>query len=226
MRDSDKAKFLKMMQATLAVYDKTATTETVGLWWNLLGCYEFADVEQAFGQYLKSAEGRFSPKPASIILIIDAMRPDGRPGADEAWAMIPMNEYDSAVMTQEMAEALHIAQPLLNAGDKIAARMSFREAYNRIMDANKRNGIKPSWFPSLGQDKEGRASVLAEAVRLGRIGAEQAAGILPPAQSAELLSGHGVPAIDDKREIGHEHAAANFFRIKQMLIGSRIGGAA
>src|ERR1035437_3950760 len=103
MRDSDKTKFLKMMQATLAVYDKTATPETVGLWWNLLGCYEFADVEQAFGQYLKSAEGRFSPKPASIISIIDAMRPDGRPGADEAWAMIPRDEMTSAVITDEMA---------------------------------------------------------------------------------------------------------------------------
>lgn len=191
MRDSDKAKFLKMMQAALAVYDKTATTETVGLWWNLLGCYEFADVEQAFGQYLKSAEGRFSPKPASIISIIDAMRPDGRPGADEAWAMIPMNEYSSAVMTQEMSEALHIAQPLLDAGDKIAARMSFREAYNRIVDTNKRNCIMPKWTPSLGYDKEGRDSVLAEAVRLGRLSADHAIGLLPPEKIAPMLQSAG-----------------------------------
>lgn len=191
MRDSDKSKFLKIMSATLAVYDKTATTETIGLWWKLLACYEIEDVEQAFARYLKSAEGRFSPKPASIIAIIDAMRPDGRPGADEAWAMIPMDEYTSAVMTQEMAEALHIAQPLLDSGDKIAARMSFREAYNRIVDANKRNGIKPSWFPSLGQDKEGRDAVLAEAVRLGRLSAGQAIGLLPPEKIAPMLQRAG-----------------------------------
>lgn len=221
MRDSEKAKFLKMMQATLAMYDKTATTETVGLWWNLIGCYEFADVEQAFGQYLKSAEGRFSPKPASIISIIDAMRPDGRPGADEAWAMIPMDEYTSAVMTQEMAEALHIAQPLLNAGDKIAARMSFREAYNRIVDSNKRNGVKPSWFPSLGQDKEGRDSVLADAVRLGRMGAEHAIGLIAPDKIIPTLQSAG------KEHVALEHktptpsvALANIARIKLILAGS------
>jgi hypothetical protein len=212
MRDSDKAKFLKMMQATLAVYDKTATTETVGLWWKLLACYEIEDVEQAFARYLKSAEGRFSPKPASIIAIIDAMRPDGRPGADEAWAMIPMDEYTSAVMTQEMAEALHIAQPLLDAGDKIAARMSFREAYNRIVDANKRNGIKPAWFPSLGQDKESRDTVLAEAVRLGRLSSSHAIGLLPPEKIAPMLQAAG------KEQLALEHkvpsAAESMARIQ------------
>lgn len=187
MRDSEKAQFLKMMQATLAIYDKSPTTETVTLWWNLLRGYEFADVENAFGQYLKSAEGRFSPKPASIISIIDARRPDGRPGADEAWAMIPMDEHTSAVMSQEMAEALHIAQPLLDAGDKIAARMAFKEAYVRIVDANKRAGVKPSWFPSLGQDKEGREAALAEAVRLGRLSANHAIGLLPPEKIAPML---------------------------------------
>lgn len=191
MRDSDKAKFLKIMQATLAVYDKTATTETVGLWWKLLSCYEIEDVGQAFERYLKSAEGRFSPKPASIIEIIDAMRPDGRPGADEAWAMIPMDEYASAVMTQEMSEALHVARPLLDAGDKIAARMSFREAYNRIVDTNKRNGVKPKWTPSLGHDKEGRDAVLAEAVRLGRLSPYHAIALLPPEKITPMLQSAG-----------------------------------
>jgi hypothetical protein len=191
MRDADKAKFLKIMGATFAIFDKTATTETIGLWWKLLAVYEVEDVEQAFARYLSSPEGRFSPKPASIIDIINAMRPDGRPGADEAWAMIPMDEYTSAVMTQEMAEALHVAQPLLDAGDKIAARMSFREAYNRIVDTNKRNGVKPSWFPSLGQDKEGRDTVLAEAVRLGRIRADHAIGLLPPDKIAPMLQAAG-----------------------------------
>jgi len=191
MRDSEKAPFLNILLASLAMRDKSATAETVGLWWNLLREYELSDVEQAFCIYLKSREGRFSPQPSNIIEIIDAMRPDGRLGADEAWAMIPMDENASAVMTQEMAEALHIARPLLDAGDKIAARMSFKEAYNRIVEANKRCGIKPSWFPSLGQDKEGRDAALAEAVRLGRIGAEHAIGLLPPEKIAPMLQSAG-----------------------------------
>jgi hypothetical protein len=74
---------------------------------------------------------------------------------------------------------------------KIAARMSFREAYNRIVDANKRNGVNPSWFPSLGQDKEGRDTVLAEAVRLGRLSADHAMGLLPPEKIAPMLQSAG-----------------------------------
>lgn len=214
MRDAEKAKFLKMMQATLAIYDKTATTETVGLWWNLLGRYEFSDVEQAFGQYLKCAEGRFAPKPASIISIIDAMRPDGRPGADEAWAMIPMDEYASAVMTQEMSEALSVARPLLEAGDKIAARMAFKEAYTRIVEANKRNSINPSWFPSLGQDKEGRDAALAEAVRLGRLSANHAIDLLPPEKIAPMLQSAG----EEKLALEYKLPSAeeSFARIQAM----------
>ena len=191
MLDSDKLSFLKMLQATLALRDKTASTETVSLWWNMLRKYEFCEVEKAFIAFLASKEGRFSPQPSNIIEIIEAMHQDGRPGADEAWAMVPMDEFASAVMTQEMAEALHIARPLLDAGDKIAARMSFKEAYNRIVDANKRSGIKPSWFPSLGQDKEGREVALAEAVRLGRIDAKLAIGLLPPDKIAPMLHSSG-----------------------------------
>lgn len=200
MRDSDKAKFLKMMQATLAIYDKSAATETVGLWWNLLSSYEFSDVEQAFGRYLKSAEGRFSPKPASIISIIDAMRPDGRPGADEAWAMIPKDEYTSAVTSDEMMQALGVAQPLIDDGDNIAARMAFKDAYVRIVENNKRNGIKPVWTPSLGHDKEGREAAMAEAVRLGRMTAQHAISLSAPDKVYPMLqsAGEQVLAIDYK----------------------------
>lgn len=218
MREDDKPKFLKMMQATLAVYDKTATSETVGLWWSLLSAYDITEVKEAFARYLKSAEGRFSPKPASIISIIDSMKPDGRPGPDEAWAMIPMDEYASAVMTQEMAEALHVAHPLLNSGDKIAARMSFKEAYTRIVDANKRNGVKPKWFPSLGQDQAGRDAALAEAVRLGRLSADHAISLLPPEKIAPMLqsAGHEKRALEYKIPSAEE-ALAKIHGMKAIL---------
>jgi hypothetical protein len=146
-------------------------------------------VIEALNKLRRESKGRLTL--AAIVEKIEQLNPDGRPGADEAWAMIPMDEYTSAVMTQEMAEALHIAQPLMDAGDKIAARMSFKEAYGRIMDTNKRNGVKPTWFPSLGQDKEGRDTVLAEAVRLGRLSADHAIGLLPPEKIAPMLQSAG-----------------------------------
>ena len=102
------------------------------------------------------------------------------PGPDEAWAMMPRDEDTSVVMTEEMAQALHIAQPLLDEGDQIAARRAFIEAYKRIVDAAKRAGMPPRWFPSLGHSKDGREAALIEAVRLGRMNSEHAIALLPP----------------------------------------------
>jgi len=222
MRDPEKSKFLKMMQATLAVYDKTASVETVCLWWNLLSCYDFADVEIAFSRYLKSAEGRFSPKPASIIAIINAMRPDGRPGVDEAWAMIPRDECVSAVITEEMAEAYGIAKPLLDDGDQVAARMAFKDAYGRIVEKNKIAGIAPKWFPSLGSDPMMRETVLAEAVRLGRLGCDHAAKSVP--EIADQSKKH--LAVENKTPISNAKALENIAKIRQMLGGSHLVGGA
>lgn len=190
MLEADKKQFGQIVRSTLLVCGGSAPdADVLRIWWASLQSYGIDAVSAAFSEY--AMRGKYTPKPADILAILDRMLPDGRPGADEAWAMIPMDEYTSAVMTQEMADALHVAQPLLDAGDKIAARMAFKEAYSRIVDTNKRNGVKPSWFPSLGQDKEGREAVLAEAVRLGRLNADHAIGLLPPEKIAPMLQNAG-----------------------------------
>jgi hypothetical protein len=116
---------------------------------------------------------------AVIIEEVEKLKPDGRLGADEAWAVYPHNESDSAVLTNEISEAMQIAQPLLNMGDKIGARMAFKEAYTRIVAANKAANIAPKWFPSLGTDKDSRDRVIKEAVQLGRLTADHAQSLLP-----------------------------------------------
>ena len=182
MLDSQKKDFADILNSVMPIFNFEINNAVISVWWSLLQGYELADISAAFSDYLR--HGKFAPKPADIIEIISTMKPDGRPGADEAWAMIPRDEYTSVVMTEEMAEAMGIAQPLLEEGDQVAARMAFKEAYSRIVETNKRTGIKPKWFPSLGSDKEGRESVLSEAVRLGRIGSDHAAKLLPPKNDA------------------------------------------
>lgn len=135
-------------------------------------------VAQALAGVRREPRVRFSL--GSVIEQIERVQPDGRPGAEEAWAMIPRDEATSVVMTQEMAKAWGIVKPLLDGGDQVGARMAFREIYIRLVDDSKRSGIRPKWFPSLGDDKSGRDPVLAEAVRLGRIGAEHAIGLIAP----------------------------------------------
>lgn len=178
MLDADKKQFAKIVRSTMLVTGGEAPEpDVLRIWWAALKNYAISDVSAAFSEY--AIRGKFAPKPADILGILDRMLPDGRLGADEAWAMIPRDEASSVVWTDEMAQAFGIALPLLNEGDAIAARMAFKEAYVRIIDANKRQGIAPNWKPSLGHNPDDRERAISEAMRLGRISPEHAQSLLP-----------------------------------------------
>jgi hypothetical protein len=104
---------------------------------------------------------------------------DGRPGPDEAWAQMPFDEAQSIVWTEEMSQAYGIALPLLENGDKIAARMAFKEAYARLVGDARNEGKPVSWTASLGYDPRGRDAVLAEAVAKGCLTYNHAQTICP-----------------------------------------------
>lgn len=219
MLDSEKQQFAKIVRSTMLVCGGDAPeSDVLRIWWASLQNYDIANVSAAFSEY--AMRGKFAPKPADILGILDRLLPDGRPGADEAWAMIPKDEQSSAVMTEEMAEALGIAQPLLNDGDKIAARMAFKEAYARIVGANKTAGIKPKWFPSLGADKTGRDLVIAEAVRLGRLDVNHAIGLTAPDNVQAMLENAGEKnlALEYKPEDSAK-ARESLARIRDMIAG-------
>lgn len=103
---------------------------------------------------------------------------DGRPDADEAWLMMPADEHDSVVWTDEMAQAWGIAQPFMEAGDVAAAQSAFRKAYEKSVREARIRGEAPRWTPSLGLDVTGRERALRDAVRKDRATAAQAALLL------------------------------------------------
>ena len=112
--------------------------------------------------------------------------------------MIPQDEAGSTVWTDEMAAACGVARHLLAEGDRIGARMAFKEAYSRLVAQARDDGKPVRWSPSLGHDPGGREAVLQEAVRLGRLSIAHAA--------VELL-----PGIEDRRPAllaGQERVAA------------------
>jgi len=128
-----------------------------------LATYDQAQVAGALRKCLRDLKGRLSL--AAIIERLD----DGRPGADEAWSMMPFDESQTVVWSDEMAAALGIVQPLLDEGDKVGARMAFRECYTRLV-AEARDERKPvNWTPSLGHDPRGRDGALLLAVEKGRL---------------------------------------------------------
>lgn len=110
---------------------------------------------------------------AEIILRLD----DGRPGVEEAWALVPKSEAETGVLTDEIATAMGVALPLLP--DQIAARMTFKEVYMAEI-TRARNEHKPvRWFASLGHDPSLREAPIRLAVEKGRLSAEAARPYLP-----------------------------------------------
>ena len=213
MLDSDKHEFSGILDAVLPIYRMEASKDTKRLWWEVLKRHSMADVSAAFGEHVsKNGKGI---TPADINNLIAAANPDGRPGADEAWAMLPyQDEAASVVMTEEMAEAFGIAREV---SDRNGARMAFRDAYNRSVERNKRAGIPPKWFASLGDDKQGREVVLAEAVRLGRISQDQASKLLPPPVSDERAGALlALVAVNGSKE-SPEMARKRIADLKEML---------
>lgn len=116
----------------------------------------------------------------------------GHIGADEAWGLMPKSEDETVVWTEQMAEAFGLAGPMLAAGDPIAARMTFRDAYNRLKrDACDRRE-HARWSVSPGHDPHGRDAPVMQAVKLGRLseGAARAVlGSLPSERNPKLPSG-------------------------------------
>jgi hypothetical protein len=211
----DKAPFFELMNTVAPVYNMEMSKPTVKLWWNLLIQYTLEDIAAALHEHLRTA--KFAPKPAEVIALIDKMHPDGRVGVEEAWAMIPRDEYRTVVMSQEMAEALKFAQPLLNEGDQIAARMAFKEAYTHLVDENRRLGVAVKWFASLGQDPLQRDSAIKEAVRLGRLGSDHANRILI-GQSTPVSQISSDRALQiEQKDVELENRAENLARIRKLI---------
>lgn len=110
---------------------------------------------------------------------------DGRPGVEEAWAMLPKDEAVSAVWTDEMSAAFGAAAPLLEIGDKVGARMAFKETYCARVNAARDNRQAPNWTVTLGHDPKGREVALAQAVQMNRLSLEQARLYLPNLKATE-----------------------------------------
>jgi len=186
MLDADKKEFAAIVSATLKTYRVEPDADVLRLWWGALQRFSIEQVRAGFNRFVGSKESKFSIVPANIIEAIEANEPDGRVGAEEAWALYPHDEQSSAVITTEIAEAMRIAQPLIDIGDMIGARMTFKEAYTRIVSQNKAAGIAVKWFPSLGTLPDGREAALKQAVQLGRLTNDHAKSLLPAPKDSSL----------------------------------------
>ncbi len=195
----DKKEFGEILSAVMMLYSKDATAILLRLYWNSLIEYPLDQVRRAFDHWVKDPkQGTFMPKPADIIRTIQEV--NGTPesqwlSANEAWAIaLPaVDEAATVVWTQEMAKAWAVAKPILDAGDKIGARMAFIPAYDRFVDQAKRESRTPHYEISAGWDANMRELAVQNTVT---------AGLLPPPPQQTALPAPDRPVFHD------EHVAA------------------
>lgn len=147
-----------------------------------LADYDERAVLVALSKCRRELKGRLTL--AEIVTRID----DGRPGPEEAWAVLPFDEATSVVWTEEMSKAFWIAQPLIDQGEMVAARMAFKEAYLRLLAEAREQRRPAKCSVSLGHDKDGRQPVIAAAVEKGRITHEFALRLLPNYESVDTVT--------------------------------------
>jgi hypothetical protein len=149
--------------------------------------YPEVNVLRALERCRKELTGRLT-----LSAIIDRLNEDdGRPTGDEAWSLAigATDEAETVVWSDEMQQAFAIARPVLDCGDKVGARMAFRDAYERIVRQNREVSRKPVWSASLGWDKGRRIEALAKAERIGLLPSTTVAALMPPSADVLPLSG-------------------------------------
>jgi hypothetical protein len=183
-----------------------------------LSQYPLPQVLAALTRCRREVKGRLVL--ADVISRID----DGRPGVEEAWAMIPKNEDVSAVWTQEMQAAMLVAGPLLYE-DAVAARMAFKEAYTRECQKARDSGVPVKWQATLGFSQAGREEAQHEAKNRNLI--SQGLPALPfkaaehslpaPRRSLQLVGPEGIGEIVERMATQSPRAREEFAKLKEQL---------
>lgn len=218
MHDREKAEFGKLLHATATYYDRKLTPDTVAIYWQGLRDLSLEVVRGAVNAHVQDpTSGQFMPKIADIRRQIEAHRDDGHVGAEEAWSIALQARHESAsvVWTEQISAAFfQAALPLLDAGDKIAARKAFQERYEQALAEARRAGVSATWIASLGSDPNLREQAVEQAVRLQRITAEHGQRLLP---RTEPLDDAALARIEHDVGRSTRHAAEQIEALRRML---------
>lgn len=176
--------------------------------------YPVPVIEQALAACRRELKGRLSM--AAIIERID----DGHPAPNEAWATAikAADERETIVWTDEMRRAWGVAYPVMQAGDKIAARMAFIDAYTNELKRARAERRPAQYSISAGDDKLGRDVAVRAAIERGLLPSSAGAAHLLPAP----IAASPVALIEGKVVI-NEDAAPPDMRQKLLDLKEELG---
>lgn len=167
-------KLIQALTVALELTDTTLSDPAITVMLADLSTYPERQVLDA----LKRCCRELKPRQFSLAGVLERID-DGRPDPEGAWASIPKDEASSVVWTTEMRDAAATAAPHISAGDLVAGRMAFLEAYRKAVQQGRDAQHPVEWEVSLGHDKNGREMVVLDAARKGRISLQAAQSLLP-----------------------------------------------
>lgn len=212
MNPSDYKQFTEEWKAAHEVMPggKVLSVKAMDMTIEALNEFPIQHVIGAIKKHIKT--GRFAPTPADIIEIIADHTRTKHIGPDEAWtiALAAMDEFETVIWTKEIAEAKAIAQGIYDEGDKVAARMAFKSAYERII----KTASRPAWYVTEGFDAQRRIEAVRQGVDRGLLPREALQKYIeaPVTTFAQLTS------MAEKRN--KPDVVSNLKRLKQAIAGS------
>lgn len=169
LSDREQEDLVKGLMATAEVIGDQLRPTAAAYMVQDLSCYSMAVLERALAGCRRELKGRLSL--AAVLERID----DGHPAPNEAWAVAiqAADERNTVVWTTLTQQAWNTALPLVQAGDKIAARPAFLETYTRLLKDARAARLPASYTPSLGFDLISRNAALTDAVSKGLLAHDQ-----------------------------------------------------
>lgn len=201
--------FLAVIGGLLELYGQQASTTKVNIYWSTVGQYPIESLRKAANAWVRKSE--FMPKPADLIKFMGGAGNHLSP--DEAWsiAILASDETNTVVWTNEIAKAWSQAEIVYCNGDKIGARRTFIEAYERLVNESMMYCRPIEFFVSLGNDKSRRVDAINHAVFTGLLTQERANYYLPkPENTIAMIEYKYEQSVSDK-------SMSHIANIKQML---------
>lgn len=202
LTDVEQERLVDLLAGTAEVIgDQLRPTTAVFMVADLAG-YTLPVLERALAACRRELKGRLS-----LAAILERIE-DGHPAPNEAWAVaiLAADEGATVVWTEQTRDAWAKAAPLVQAGDKIAARQAFLEVYTRLVKEARAAGELAAHHVSLGAEVSGRDSVLRQAVATGQLAHDQVAehlalpAAIPTLNAVALLAGRveAAPGADER----------------------------
>lgn len=184
MSEVDVPVFFELLDEVWSLKQQVLSANQKAVFFRALQQFRLEDVRAGLDAHIKDPRrGTFLPMPADVIHQIENARTnDGRPGAEEAWAIAVAGADESmtVVWTAEIAQAWGIARTVFDLGDEVGARVAFRDAYNRLVIEARMAHRRPAWSESFGTDPQHRVQAVSQAIALGRMQPEQLPLLEPP----------------------------------------------